>query len=212
MKWVSTLALAAFSFFFFAGLLPLCAAEDWKREWEKTIQAAKREGELVIYGPHNPMYRPLWETFQKHYPGVKINFLPGKGSEHSQRILAERRAGKYIADLVMGGSSSYRSFPPGSLEPIRPQLILPETHDEAAWWQKKLWFADPKNESAIVLTGEVGTRRGSYNTNLLDPKEIQSWWDLLKPKFKGRLGTFDPLVAGGGGETFIFFYNSTALG
>jgi ABC-type Fe3+ transport system substrate-binding protein len=33
----------------------------------------------------------------------------------------------------------------------------------------------------------------------------------LKPKFKGKIGTFDPLVAGGGGETFIFFYNSPAL-
>jgi iron(III) transport system substrate-binding protein len=112
----------------------------------------------------------------------------------------------------MGGSSSYRSFPPGTLEPLRAQLILPETYDESAWWQKKLWFADPKNDSAVVLTGEVGTRRGSYNTKLLDAKEIQSWWDLLKPKFKGKLGTFDPLVAGGGGETFNFFYASPALG
>lgn len=112
----------------------------------------------------------------------------------------------------MGGSSSYRSYPPGTLEPLRAQLILPETYDESAWWQKKMWFADPKNESAIVITGEVGTRRGSYNSKVLDPKEIQSWWDLLKPRFKGRLGTFDPLIPGGGGETFNFFYASPALG
>ena len=64
----------------------------------------------------------------------------------------------------------------------------------------------------IVITGEVGTRRGSYNTKVLDPKEIQSWWDLLKPRFKGKLGTFDPLIPGGGGETFDFFYASPALG
>ena len=212
MKPLTELALVAFSLFTLAISVPAFAGENWKQEWEKTIQAAKREREVVIYGPHNPMYRPLWETFQRSFPGLKINFLPGKGSEHTQRVLAERRAGKYIADLVMGGSSSYRSFPPGTLEPLRAHLILPETHDESAWWQKKLWFADPKNNSAIVLTGEVGTRRGSYNTNLLDPKEVQSWWDLLKPKFKGKLGTFDPAVAGGGGETFIFFYNSPILG
>ena len=212
MKRLIRQALVVCSLVFLAPSLPISAAENWQQEWEKTIEAAKREREVVVYGPHNPMYRPLWETFQKSYPGLKINFLPGKGSEHTQRVLAERRAGKYIADLVMGGSSSYRSFPPGTLEPLRGQLIMPETYDESAWWQKKLWFADPKNDSAIVLTGEVGTRRGSYNTNLLDPKEIQSWWDLLKPKFKGKLGTFDPLVAGGGGETFIFFYYSPALG
>jgi iron(III) transport system substrate-binding protein len=197
---------------FLAGQFPALAAEDWKREWEKIVEAAKRESEVVVYGPHNPMYRPLWDAFQKKHSGIKINFLPGKGSEHTQKIIAERRAGKYIADLIMGGSSSYRSYPPGTLERLRDHLILPETHDDSAWWERKLWFADPNNDSAVVVTGEVGTRRGSYNTKLLDPKEVQSWWDLLKPKFKGRLGTFDPLVSGGGGETFSFFYASPALG
>lgn len=158
------------------------------------------------------MYRPLWETFEKSYPAVKISFVPGKGSEHTQRILAERRAGKYLVDVVMGGSSSYRSVPQGSLESIRSHLLLPEAKNESAWWGKKLWFADPQNQYALVISGEVGTRRGSYNTELLDPKETQSWWDLLKPKFKGKLGTFDPLVAGGGGETFGFFYDAPALG
>jgi ABC-type Fe3+ transport system substrate-binding protein len=188
------------------------AADDWKQQWEKTVEAAKREGEVVIYGPHNPMYRPLWETFEKSYPGVKISFVPGKGAEHTQRVLAERRAGKYLVDIVMGGSSSYRSFPEGSLESIRSHLLLPEVKNESAWWGKKFWFADTQNQYAFVVSGEVGTRRGSYNTELLDPREIQSWWDLLKPKFKGKLGTFDPLVAGGGGETFGFFYDTPALG
>jgi iron(III) transport system substrate-binding protein len=208
---ITTLILVLFVSQAFS-LRPAIAAEEWKQEWEKTVAAAKREGEVVIYGPHNPMYRPLWESFEKTYPGVKINFVPGKGSEHTQRILAERRAGKYLVDVVMGGSSTYRTYPQNSLEPIRPQLLLPEVKDESVWWEKKLWFADPQNQSAIIVTGEVGTRRGSYNTELLDPPEIQSWWDLLKPKFKGKLGTFDPLAAGGGGETFGFFYDSPALG
>ena len=193
-------------------LPPAIAAEEWKQEWEKTREAAKREGEIVIYGPHNPMYRPLWDAFQKSTPGVKINFVPGKGSDHTLRILAERRAGKYLADIVMGGSSTYLAYPLGALEPLRPRLLVPEVYDESAWWGKKMWFADVQNQSAIMLTGEVGTRRGSYNTGLLDPKEIQSWWDLLTPRFKGKLGTFDPLVSGGGGETFVFFYYSPGLG
>ncbi len=112
----------------------------------------------------------------------------------------------------MGGPSTYRSFPQGFLEPIRSQLLLPEVKNESSWWKKKLWFADPQNQAAIIVSGEVGTRRGSYNTALLNPSEIQSWWDLLKPKFKGKLGTFDPLVAGGGGESFAFFYDAPSLG
>jgi hypothetical protein len=60
---------------------------------------------------YNPLYRQVWEVLQKLFPEVKFNFLPGKGSDHAQRIPAERRAGKYLVDVVMGGSTTYASFP-----------------------------------------------------------------------------------------------------
>jgi iron(III) transport system substrate-binding protein len=185
---------------------------DWKKQWEATVEAAKKEGEVTIYGPHNPVYQQVWAIFQKSYPEIKFNFVPGKGSDHAQRIVAERRAGKFLADLLMGGSSTFGSFAAGTLEPLRPLLILPEVTDFSAWFDGKFHFADPQNNAALIISGEIGTRRGSYNTKLVDAKEIQSWWDLLQPKWKGRLGTFDPRVAGGGGETFMFFYYTPSLG
>ena len=78
------------------------AQSDWKRQWETSIEAGRKEGQVVIYGPHNPMYQQLWAVFQKSFPELKFNFVPGKGADHYQRIVAERRAGKYLADLVMG--------------------------------------------------------------------------------------------------------------
>lgn len=188
------------------------AQSDWRKHWEATLDGARKEGEVVIYGPHNPAYQQVWAIFQKTYPEIKFSFVPGKGSEHSQRIVAERRAGKYLADLLMGGSSSFASFAPGTLEPVKPLLILPEVTDPSVWFDGKFHFADPKNEAAVIISGEIGTRRGSYNTKLVDPKEIQSWWDLLQPRWKGKLGSFDPRVAGGGGETFTFFYYTPSLG
>jgi ABC-type Fe3+ transport system substrate-binding protein len=185
---------------------------DWKRQWEGTVEAAKKEGEVTIYGPHNPAYQQVWTIFQKSYPEIKFSFVPGKGSDHAQRIVAERRAGKYLADLLMGGSSSFAAFAPGTLEPLKPLLILPEVTDSSAWFDGTFYFADPQNNAALIISGEIGTRRGSYNTKLVDPKEIQSWWDLLQPKWKGKLGSFDPRVAGGGGETFMFFYYTPSLG
>ena len=185
---------------------------DCKKQWETTLDAARKEGEVVIYGPHNPIYQQVWAIFQKSYPEIKFSFVPGKGSEHAQRIVAERRAGKFLADLLMGGSSTFASFASGTLEPLKPLLILPEVTDSSAWFDGKFHFADPQNNAALIISGEIGTRRGSYNTKLVDPKEIQSWWDLLQPKWKGKLGSFDPRVAGGGGETFMFFYYTPSLG
>jgi iron(III) transport system substrate-binding protein len=187
------------------------AQSDWKKQWESTMAAAKKDGEVVIYGPHNPAYQKIWEIFQKSYPDIKFSFVPGKGADHAQRIVAERRAGKYLADLLMGGSSSFAAFAPGTLEPLKPLLILPEVADASGWLDGKFYFADSGN-AALIISGEIGTRRGSYNTKLVDPKEIQSWWDLLQPRWKGRLGSFDPRVAGGGGETFMFFYYTPSLG
>jgi ABC-type Fe3+ transport system substrate-binding protein len=188
------------------------AQTDWKKQWDATVEAGRKEGEVVIYGPHNPAYQQIWAIFQKSYPEVKFNFVPGKGSDHAQRIVAERRAGKYLADLIMGGSSTYAAFAPGTLEPLKPLLILPDVNDSNNWFDGRLHFADAQNNAGLIISGEIGTRRGSYNTKLLDPKEVQSWWDLLKPKFKGKLVTFDPRVPGGGGETFMFFYYTPTLG
>lgn len=201
-----------FNSYFFIFDLSCFAQSDWKKTWEATIEAGKKEAEVVIYGPHNPAYQQVWSLFQKSYPEIKFNFVPGKGADHAQRIVAERRAGKYLADLIMGGSSTYAAFAPGTLEPLKPLLLLPEVTDLTNWFDGKLHFADPQSNAGLIISGEIGTRRGSYNTKLLDPKEIRSWWDLLNPKYKGKLVTFDPRVAGGGGETFLFFYYTPSLG
>ena len=188
------------------------AEAEWKRQWEATTDAAKKDGEVTIYGPHNPAYQQLWAIFQKSHPEIRFTFVPGKGADHAQRIIAERRAGRFLADVLMGGATSFGTFAPGTLAPLKPLLILPEVTDLSAWFGGKMDFADSQNNAAVIISGEIGTRRGSYNTKLVDPKEIQSWWDLLQSKWKGKLASFDPRVAGGGGETFSFFYHTPALG
>jgi iron(III) transport system substrate-binding protein len=207
----SARCVAVLSFLTHLVAAPVCAQSEWKKQWETTAEQAKKEGEITIYGPHNPAYQQIWAIFQKSNPEIKFTFVPGKGADHAQRIVAERRAGKFLADVLMGGATSFGTFAPGTLAPLRPLLIVPEVMDPSAWFGGKMSFADPENAAAVIISGEVGTRRGSYNTKLVDPKEIQSWWDLLQPKWKGKLASFDPRVSGGGGETFSFFYHTPAL-
>ena len=78
---------------------------QWKKEWGKTIAAAKKEGKLVYHsGTSN---EPVVRAFQKKYPEIKaIRMLTRGGSAAVQRLMAERRAGLYASDvLTIGGTS-----------------------------------------------------------------------------------------------------------
>src|SRR5262245_17565957 len=106
----------------------------WQTEWEKTVKAAEEEGALVIYMTQafEPIFR---ETFQKKFPKIKVTAVTGRGPELSQRIMSERRGGKYIADLYISGNiTPLTVFHRAKiLEPIKPLLLLPEVLDTLAW-------------------------------------------------------------------------------
>ena len=179
---------------------------------KQLVEAGKKEGEVVIYGPLQPDVPTTLDCVSEKLFRDKVQLRSGQRSGSLSTHRCGKTGWKISGGPGHGGSSSFASFPPGTLEPLKPLLLLPEINDSSAWWDGKLHFADPQNQAAIIISGEVGTRRGSYNTKLLNPMEIQSWWDLLLPKWKGKLGSFDPRVAGGGGETFLFFYYTPALG
>lgn len=42
----------------------LRAQSDWKKQWDNTVELARREGEIQLYGPHDPAYLPVWAKFQ----------------------------------------------------------------------------------------------------------------------------------------------------
>ena len=59
-------------------------------------------------------------------------------AELTSRIMAERRAGKYLPDVVRFGLTSAHSFYRAKvLQPIAPTFILPEVKDSSKWWQKQ---------------------------------------------------------------------------
>ena len=74
---------------------PVTAGEGkpgWQSEWEKTLQAAKREGQVTMYVA--TVYEQVFQEFQKKYPEITVVFVSGPGSDIGKKVLAERRAGK----------------------------------------------------------------------------------------------------------------------
>ena len=50
-------------------------ADAWKAEWEKSVEAAKKEGQLTLYG--SPDFEGLFGEFHKKYPEIKITGVSG---------------------------------------------------------------------------------------------------------------------------------------
>jgi iron(III) transport system substrate-binding protein len=178
----------------------------WQAEWEKTLAAAKREGQVAIYISG---YEEVLPDFQKEYPDIKVTAVTGRGSQIGQRLLAERRAEKYLADVVSaGGVTTYQQlFPAKVFDPIKPALLLPEITDASKWYQGKHHYSDPENQYIIdyVATATYGSI--SYNTKLVNVKDFKSYWDLLAPKWKGKIISRDIRVAGtGSGNARLFYY------
>jgi ABC-type Fe3+ transport system substrate-binding protein len=168
-------------------------AQDWKAEWEKTLAAAHEEGQVTVYGPPGNQYRDAITSFQETYPKIKLSYLPGSGTDNSQRLFTERRAGKYLADIFVAGSGTMALLAKGRvLDPLPPALILPENKDQSLWFGKKHLYADPENQYVFMMQGDVSASIAAYNTKLVNPAEIKSYWDVLNPKWKGKIVAYDP--------------------
>ena len=185
-------------------------AEAWKADWDKTVDAAKKEGQLVLYGSAD--YEKLFAELNKKYPEIKIVGVFGRGADVAKRFMAERRAEKYLADLYVNGmTTGYNVFYKAkALDPIPPLLVLPEVTDLSKWWQGKHHYVDPENQYLLNINGETRIVVG-YNTKLVNPAEIKSYWDLLNPKWKGKIVAYDPNL-GGAGDAMRFFYHEKSLG
>ena len=122
--------------------------------------------------------------------------------------MAERRAGKFIADVMRFGLTSAHTFYRAKvLQPIDQALILPEVKDRSKWWQGKHHYSDPEEKYLIVPAASVYDRFASYHTALGNPGEFKSFWDILQPKWKGKIVATD-LKTGEGrnGARFLFHH------
>src|SRR4030095_2216658 len=79
------------------------AQADWKKDWEQTLAAAKKEGQVTVYIYR---YEGLLQDFKRDFPGINVVAVTGRVTELSIRIMAERRAGKFLADVYSGGTNS----------------------------------------------------------------------------------------------------------
>jgi len=186
------------------------AQSDWQKDWEQTLAAAKKEGQVTVYIYR---YEGLLQDFKRDYPGINVVAVTGRGNDLTNRIMAERRGGKYIADVYSGGTNSlYNTLYKGkALDPLKPLLILPEVTDLSKWYGKEHRYADPEGKYIFAFIGSPSNAQLAYNTTLVNPKEFKSYADVVHPKWKGKIVSLDPRDTGLG-ATMQFYYYSPEIG
>lgn len=187
------------------------ARPAWRIEWDKTIAAAEKEGVVNIYVfDAGPLTAETVHAFERAYPKIKVSQLRGRGNDLGPRLVAERRAGKYIADLFAGGKgTAYATLYVGKiLDPIKPILLLPDVLDETKWWRGAHKYVDPENKYVFVYIGNAAGVEINYNSKLVNPREFSSYWDLVQPKWKGKIVAADPRMRGMDNPVLFFFYHA----
>ncbi|HSK30140.1 MAG TPA: hypothetical protein VLA17_09265, partial [Candidatus Limnocylindria bacterium] len=188
----------------------MAAQANWNAEWERTLAAARREGQVNVYIYR---YEKLLAEFKKNFPGINVVSVTGRGNELTTRIMSERRAGKYIADVYSGGTGGNFNvlYKGKALDPIKPALILPEVVDQAKWYGREHRYADAEGQHVFAYLASPSDAQLAFNSTLVNSKEFKSYWDVTNPKWKGKIVALDPRD-GGLGATLQFFYYNPEIG
>jgi iron(III) transport system substrate-binding protein len=182
------------------------AIPGWAAEWARTIQAAEQEGEFSYYSLGEVGFL---SEFEKKFPRIKVKVVQGKGNDLLVRIMAERRAGKYLADVArIGNTSPYSLYQAKALQPIPAAFILPEVKDESKWWSGKHQYIDAEGKYIFVAVGSVSINMVAHNSELIAPAELGSYWDLLNEKWRAKIVVMDPRYGGYGrsGARAVYYH------
>lgn len=133
------------------------------------------------------------------------------GRETSPKLAAERRTGIYVVDLHIEGTTTMLTALREFLQPVKPFLLRPDVTDPKVWLGGKLDFSDQAEELNLIFTVNADSSV-AYNTELVKPGEITSFWELAKPHFKDKMIMQDPRAAGGGLSVATFWYLNKELG
>lgn len=197
-----------------AGQAPVSEVQGWEKQWKDTLAEAKKEGKVVVYSTSGSEVRRAFnDAFTKKY-GIDLEMVVAKGAEVSNKVLSERRAGLYMVDVYVGGSTTIITAlkPAGSIDPLRPALILPEVTDPNVWWEKRIPITvDRENKYILQYSATLNLREILLNGDQVREGELTSYHDLLQPKWKEKIAMMDPITAGRGLKWFGSLIASNSL-
>jgi iron(III) transport system substrate-binding protein len=162
-------------------------------EWKKVIDAAKKEGKVVVYNGAvgTPALPKVLAAFEAKY-GIRADLLEARASELRERIRTEQASGKILGDVSHNGSTTTAlQLAEGTFQPYG---ALPNAGRPVA-----PFAADGTRVPVYVIQYGI-----LVNTDMVKPaEEPKSWKDLLHPRWKGKILADDMRALGGGAVFFM---------
>jgi len=141
-----------------------------------SLEAAKKEGQVVFYTPLNINdSRLLLQRFEQRYPFIKTDLLRMSAEPLLNRIFIEDRAGRNVVDVINNTM----------INPLKKARLLQRyrSPEHAAYLDS---FKDSDGYWASVNNNYYVV---GYNSRLVSAKDAPTdWQDLLNPKWKGKVG------------------------
>lgn len=195
-SWLKIFMVGAIQLIFVSEALP-------KDDWNQILKKAREEGSVAVFGGTTVgALKSSLKLFKDKF-GIDLLITTGRSSDITSKLLQERRTGLYLQDVMIAGQTSL--IDPlkqmGVFDPVEPTLVLPEVLDQKLWYDGKFDWAD-KEQRYIFNFTLYPTHNVVVNTDLVKPDEIQSYYDLLNPKWKDRIVINDPTVDGMGSSGF----------
>jgi iron(III) transport system substrate-binding protein len=179
----------------------------WQEKWEKVVEAARKEGQVVVAGGRGVVYDTFVKQFEQAYPEIRVKYTGLSGPELAPKLLMERRAGKYLWDVQLGSTvvAITSLKPAGAYEPVMPVLILPEVLDDSRWLGGlNTAFMDAEGKFVFSFQAHL-THQVLINREAVPEKELGATEQLTDPKWSGKISVSDPRVQGPGNGRLAFW-------
>ena len=171
------------------------AKPQWEQDWDALIPAAKKEGLLTINWIRSSggSYQPIGEEFSDKF-GVNVEISSeNSGSLLVPKLLQEHQAGIYSYDLIFTSIRFAETLlKAGALRPMKGEIFRPDITGDSNWTEGyEFGWVDPGKEYGYGFGMNV-PQLFWINTDLVKEGEIKSIYDVINPKWKGKIFFTDP--------------------